>query len=329
LNRATTFLLDAATRMGVLEIALKLKPSRPLILMYHGVSSRPMRNGLQNYDGKHIALDVFVQHLRIVRRSRRVISLGELVHGLDNRQDMRNTVAITFDDGYENNVLVAAPALSDFNMTASFFLTTGLIGTERCIWTDQLEIALMRTHHTISQLPENAGELPIRSLAEKRQALFRIKAMLKALSTQNVNEAVETLTNELGVEDICAEGDYRFMHWQQARDLVGAGFEVGAHTVSHPILTNIRFEAAAAEILGSRDKVQQETGTCSSTFCFPNGKLSDFNAELKGLCQKHFKAALSSERGAAVVEDIFELKRLSPSGPGKGENLEWLLLRTE
>ncbi len=327
--RIASLLIDAAARSGALALALALKRSVPLILMYHGVSARRgAPDSLRNYDGKQIAAAFFIKHLRLLRRMRRVIPLSELVAGLEQRQDMSNAVVITFDDGYENNALVAAPALADFNMPAAFFLTTGLVGTESCIWTDRLEIALDRTDAVSLQLPGSGANLPIRSLGDKRRALISVKAMLKLRARQRVEDIAEEICRRLGVVDICAEGDYRFMCWDQARALVRTGFEVGAHTVTHPILSNLPFDEAVLEILSSKARIERETGQCSSTFCFPNGKRSDFSVELMGVCRRHFKAALSSERGAASVEDLFELKRLSPAGPGRGETLEWLLLRT-
>jgi hypothetical protein len=55
--------------------------------------------------------------------------------------------------------------------------------------------------------------------------------------------------------------------------------------------------------------------------------LSDFSPALKAMCEKHFKAVLTAERGVAKPDELFELKRLSPAGLGRGENVEWMLLR--
>jgi peptidoglycan/xylan/chitin deacetylase (PgdA/CDA1 family) len=327
MDRTAALIKKTAASTGLLELALKTKRSPPLILMYHGVTRDTGANGFRNSEGKHVPLDLFASHLRVLRRFRRVISLSELTDGLYDQRDLSNTVAITFDDGYENNALVAAPVLADFKMPAAFFLATGFIGAERCIWTDHLEKILDRTSCASLQLPDEADAMPIRSFDEKRRALIAAKALLKKKVHSSLPDAMEALAGQLGCMDVHADGDYRFMNWDQARGLVRAGFEVGAHTVSHPILTRLPLEEAANEILVSRDKVQQETGQCSSTFCFPNGKLIDFSPALKELCRQHFKSALSTERGVASLADIFELKRLSPAGTGRGENIKWMLLR--
>lgn len=329
MTRLASLLIDVAAMSGALALALSHKRSSPMILMYHGISARKCApDGLRNYDGKQMSVTFFAKHLRMLHRSRRVISLSELVSGLEQRHDMSNTIAITFDDGYENNALVAAPVLADFNMPAAFFLTTGLIGSDACIWTDRLEIALDRTAARSLQFPGQADSLPLHSVDDKRRALIKIKFLLKRKAWNRAEDMADDITRRLGVAEIVSEEDYRFMHWDQARDLLRAGFEVGAHTVTHPILSHIPFDEAVLEILDSKQKVLLETGQCCSTFCFPNGKRSDFSAELIAICRHHFRAALSTERGTASAEDLFELKRISPAGPGKGETLGWLLLRT-
>ena len=327
MSQVHQLVVEAGAKVRALELALKLKRSPPVILMYHGVSAGAVPDSLRNCEGKHMAQDLFAHHLRVMKRSRRVISLSDMIAGLIEKQDMSNTVALTFDDGYENNVLVAAPVLADFKMPATFFLATSFIGAERCIWFDKLEMALDRTHCVSMELPDNAGAVPIRSIPEKLRALSRTKSILKAKEVRSLDEEAAKLAAQLGVTQFDPEGDYRFMNWDQARQLVQAGHEVGAHTVSHPILSKIPHAEAVTEILASKEHVQRETGQCSTTFCFPNGKLSDFSPALKVMCQDHFKAVLTAERGIANAAEIFELKRLSPAGLGTGENIEWMLLR--
>jgi hypothetical protein len=213
--KGAAFIKTVAARAGIAQMALKLKKGMPLILMYHGVSEGREHGRLTNCEGKHIPASVFVSHLRVLRRSHRVISLDEMVDGLLHRQDMQNTVSITFDDGYENNVSVAAPILTDFNMSAAFFLTSGFIGSARCIWTDLLEKSLDMTQCDHVQLPEGTTRIPIKSFNEKRFALTSIKSALKLKPHADLQPAVARLVQQLGLTDFSAEGDYRFMSWSQ------------------------------------------------------------------------------------------------------------------
>jgi peptidoglycan/xylan/chitin deacetylase (PgdA/CDA1 family) len=104
------------------------------------------------------------------------------------------------------------------------------------------------------------------------------------------------------------------MSWDDARALVREGFEVGAHTVNHAILSRVPLSEATGEILDSQARVRAETGTCSGTFCYPNGKLTDYTPQVMDVCRRHFDAALSAESGAARLEDRFEIRRIGVDG---------------
>lgn len=60
----------------------------------------------------------------------RVLSLAEQIAGCQAGADLGGTLSITFDDGYRDNYEVAAPILRGLNLPATFFVTTGFIGTD-------------------------------------------------------------------------------------------------------------------------------------------------------------------------------------------------------
>lgn len=303
--------------------------SNPIILLYHGVSVGPVPGTLTNCEQKHIPLDAFVEHLRTLKRWRRVVSLQEMVQGLRGGEDLKKCVAITFDDGYENNVLKAAPALADFNMPAAFFVATGFLGTDRWIWTDQVEMMLDRTVERSVRVPLEENTLPLLTLDCKLEALKQIKAALKRLPHAQCLNAVAGIGEQLNVSaaDVTTDGDYRFMSWDQVRSLASAGFEIGAHTINHPILSQIPVEEAKQEILGSRDRINAELGQCSTTFCYPNGKSSDYTSEIAEFCGQHFRSAVSANRGHANARELYELRRFGTPSGARVSNIEWMLLR--
>jgi peptidoglycan/xylan/chitin deacetylase (PgdA/CDA1 family) len=313
---------------GLTKQALKMRAGSPIILMYHGVTENSS-NDLQNCEGKHVRSDLFLEQIRFLRKYRNVIRLTDMVEGIRRGDDLRNTVALTFDDGYENNHTVAAKILSDLNTTASFFLATGYIGVSRWMWTDRLEHALDKTKRntiTISDLP---GITSLATSAEKKSALRRIKAYLKQQSGETCESYSHKLERDLGLSENEPYGDYRFMKWQQIKELSSAGFEVGAHTVNHPILSRIEREDAINEILASRERIRAEIDMCSEVFCYPNGKTRDYTSEIVDFCKAHFQAALSTNRGPARKTDLYELNRLGVSNDTTLPDLAWCLFREQ
>jgi peptidoglycan/xylan/chitin deacetylase (PgdA/CDA1 family) len=305
----------------IVDLALYWRRGNPLILMYHGVTRTPPR-GLSNVEGKHVGLDRFVEQLRFLKRHRRFLPLDELVDGVLAGADMSNAVAITFDDGYENNLTQAAPALADLGLPATFFLATGYLDVVRWMWVDRLEAALDRSPRAEIQV-DGVGRV---SLADKRGALRTIKGYAKAQPEAFVTGMVATVEEQCGGPLGAPEGDYRFMTWAQAAALKAAGFAVGAHSVNHPILSRVDPETGEREMVDSRNAIRERLGTCSSVFCYPNGKSSDYTPAIMASAAKHFRAALATNRGPARASERYELRRIGIDHATTADSLAAVLL---
>lgn len=74
----------------------------------------------------------FDEIMRLFKESYNIISLSQLVKQIEEKKGFKDkTMVITFDDGYKDNFLYAAPILRKHNLPACFFITTGFINTER------------------------------------------------------------------------------------------------------------------------------------------------------------------------------------------------------
>lgn len=307
---------------GLARLALRWRRGSPLILMYHGVTRTPPR-GLQNCEGKHVGFQRFVEQLRFLKQHCRVVPLDELVDGVVNGAPLHRTIAITFDDGYENNVTEAAPALTDLGLPATFFLATGYIDAPRWMWVDRLEFALDRTERKALTL-DGLGPVP---LHDKRQALGTIKRFAKQQPETAVSQLVSRVDEQCGTPVNPPDGDYRFMTWAQARALKAAHFDVGAHTVNHPILSRVDPGQAEREMVDSRDAIRRELGACSEVFCYPNGKASDFTPAIMEYVARNFRAALATNRGPARVSERYQLRRIGVAHATTVDDLAEVLLR--
>jgi peptidoglycan/xylan/chitin deacetylase (PgdA/CDA1 family) len=304
---------------GAMGLALRVRRSNPIILMYHGVTAQ-QPGGLRNTEGKHVGVERFAAQLRFLSRYRRVLSLTEFVDAVLAGRDLTNAVTLTFDDGYENNVACAAQVLADCKLPASFFLATGYIGVDRWMWVDRLESVLDRAARTDAVEVTGLGRV---SLQDRPVALKAIKAYAKKQPDERVQEVVAEVARQCGAGDAPPDGDYRFMTWDQARQLKAAGFEVGAHTVNHPLLARVPLERGEREMLDSRDHIARELGTCCDVFCYPNGKAGDYTPEIMTSAARHFRAALATNRGPARASERYELRRI---GVGHGTTEDALAL---
>ena len=309
---------------GVQRLALRWRRGSPLILMYHGVTRTPPR-GLKNCEGKHVGVDRFVEQLRFLKRHCRVLPLDELVTGVVTGTVGRGAVAITFDDGYENNVAHAAPALADAGLPATFFVATGYVDAARWMWVDRLEFALDRTAQEAITL-DGLGQV---RLDDRRGALATIKRFVKQQPEEAVPRLISQVDEQCGTPADAPAGDYRFMTWAQARQLKASGFAVGAHTVNHPILSRVTPAQGEREMLDSRDAIRRELGACSEVFCYPNGKADDYTPQIMEYAGRHFYAALATNRGPAKASERYQLRRIGVAHATTPEDLAGVLLREQ
>lgn len=99
----------------------RLSDEKPRILCYHGICDEPP-------DEWSVTPERFREQLSIVCGECNPVSLSELLSWFfDGGTLPDRAVAFTFDDGYEDVLRFAAPALLERGLSAAVFVTTGLL----------------------------------------------------------------------------------------------------------------------------------------------------------------------------------------------------------
>ena len=93
--------------------------------------------------GLAVSPERFAEHLNVLRRNARPIGLRRLAKELGEGTLKPGAVAVTFDDGYANNLYEAKPLLEHHEVPATVFVTSGMVGREREFWWDELEAILI------------------------------------------------------------------------------------------------------------------------------------------------------------------------------------------
>jgi peptidoglycan/xylan/chitin deacetylase (PgdA/CDA1 family) len=98
------------------------------------------------------------------------------------------------------------------------------------------------------------------------------------------------------------------LSWHQIREMQDAGMDIGAHSCTHPRLTELPMERARAEILGSRSIIQEMLGQPVACFAYPFGR---YDVRIRDLAAQHFCCALSDKLGFVTASsDPFALERV-------------------
>lgn len=250
-----------------------------------------------------------------VRHWFNVLPLDKAVMQLQGGRLPSRAAAITFDDGYADNVSNALPVLQSHGLTATFFVSTAFLDGGR-MWNDSVIETIRHCSLRVLDLRSSGwGIFSLETPAHKRSAidalLTRIKYIQPEQRQQRVDDLVETISD---MTDIHLPTDL-MMRSEQLLVLRNAGMQMGAHTVSHPILEQTTDQQAVWEIAGSKAALESRLAEPVSLFAYPNGKPDvDYSARHVGMVRDAgFVAAVSTARGAAGPNaDPFQLPRFTP-----------------
>jgi peptidoglycan/xylan/chitin deacetylase (PgdA/CDA1 family) len=181
------------------------------MLLYHSISDTPSRW----ISPLTVSPAAFARHLDLIADSgRAVVTVSELLRGLDGRRPMpRRPIVITFDDGFADNLTVAAPLLAARDMVATVYLTTGALGGaspggDRMLgWPQVAELAA--AGHEVGAHTHRHPELDLVSAAFARQEITRCKHAIE----DRLGAPVESFAYPFGysspmVRDLVAEAGY-------------------------------------------------------------------------------------------------------------------------
>lgn len=278
------------------------------ILCYHGITERKIDPVLER--NLHTAAE-FRRHLQLLSPFE-VISLDEV---LQRRHSQRRSsaVAITFDDGYANNVL-AAELLSEKRLPYTVFVTTGEIGKRRTIWTVELSLLLLQGDAASIEL---LGQRYALSTREARVATFRsVRQVLKMMPARVRAQEMDTLRAAFPAGEterlVHQFNALSMMDWHQVRQLSAAGVEIGSHGVWHEIHHEQQEpQVIREELRQSKTVLEGELGKPCRFFAYPNGNTN--NRSEPELAAAGYNLGVTTKPGALSQMDSWHaLPRLDP-----------------
>ena len=298
--------LDALDAAGVVRAIETLSPDRGVnVVNYHRVL--PV-DEIATYCRPQMAISAptFAAQLRDMAERRGFTPVERLRH-----HDAKDKVAITFDDGYEDNFRVALPWLERFSAPACIFLVTGLVGRPDALWWDRVGLSLFAWWRA-----GTPGELPA-ALPERARSLSSITTAAEARAT--ISEALSDLN--LADEDArdaavrAAEGlvealeaKRTMLSWDEVQSLARAGVTFGSHTRSHVPLDELEVDEAKSELLGSHADLDERLGRAPyRATALPRGRLGGLTV---GDLEASFDAVMTTDPGVNdVAEDDLFVKR--------------------
>ena len=261
-------------RLGLRRTARPGGTSRRAILLYHRIAAPA-------HDPFALAVQPtwFEDHLGILATRSRLVGLAEMLAA--DPADPTVLTSITFDDGYADNLAVAAPMLRAAGIPATYFVCTGALGDDRGFWWDRLASAIAATDAPAAVLDGLDGIPPVGALTtedDRTRATLAIAARLQPLPPAARDQLLEEIETRLPPRAGASRARCPILDEAGLRDLASQPLtEIGAHTEHHPMLSRLTPEEQRDEIAGSIATITDVTGTRPRFGAYPYGAQADYD----------------------------------------------------
>jgi peptidoglycan/xylan/chitin deacetylase (PgdA/CDA1 family) len=294
---------------------------RAVILMYHRVA-----RVAEDPHGLCVSPEHFAEHLQVLVRGFEVIPLREIPSRAREGRLSRRSVAITFDDGYDDSLHTVRPLCDRYEAPATVFVTTGYLDGGREFWWDELEALTLGREVTAARelrVPL-AGEVMNWPAGAQMRAIYEtLHARLRPATREVRDRALATLAEWRGVTR-AVRADHRPLTENECRRLSQSRFvEVQSHTVDHLWLAAHPAAVQAAQLRESRRRLEELTGRSITALAYPYGFRDAVAPATLALSREAgYSAACATVRGQVVrTTDPLWLPRHVP-GDVDGEELK-------
>lgn len=282
-------------------------PGGAIILLYHRVTRLERDPQLLA-----VSRERFRSHLDVLRRTCPVRPVSEIADSLRRRQPIPAVAAITFDDGYVDNLTEAAPILREAEMPATVFATVGPQQHPGEFFWDDLERILLSPGRLPQRIDLSMPDEPIQAelgastnySADEahahrawnvlrpddptpRHKLYRDTC--SRLHGATLDQRQRTLRTLHGWACMVPSGrqTHRMMHRAEIRELArNPLFTIGGHTIDHPRLGNESTESQRHQILANRQFLAAELADPVRGFAYPFGTRHDYTAQTISLVKE-------------------------------------------
>jgi len=272
-----------------------------MVLRYHSVNDDPGWRREYIQSSLVVGTKAFDRQIEYLSSFYDIVSLGDIVGRI--REGMTppgHWVAITFDDGYEDNARLATPILRKHGATATFYLTSGTIGDRELMWTVRLRRAIMRCGLDAITVPFlESRSVDLRTDATREMAIKTLTSVLKRSTAEELHEGMDQIVEACG-GDVATDRPV-MMSWDQAREMRDAGMTIGGHTVHHYNLPCQSTDTVRMEIEDSKAAIEEALGETIEHFAYPNGRTSrHFEARsARAASEAGYRSAVTSLIGPA------------------------------
>ncbi len=260
-----------------------MKKNQFKILLFHGVIKKNQFK-IRNYNSKHILEKKFLKILKALKKKHSFLSMEEIYYFAQNKQRLpKNSLCVTFDDGFENNFTVAAPILDDLKIPTTFYFSTDFIEKNSISWIDKLEYCLEYKKQGEVILPWQKRKFIFNNNKTKINLLKNIRLNIKNNFKFDTNNFVKSFFFQLKEKiptSLHTQIDKK-INWQQVKKLNNNElFTIGGHSHNHVSLASLSERNMNYELKKSFSLFKNRINLRLRHYSYPEGRKIDFNYKL-------------------------------------------------
>ncbi len=240
---------------------------RDVVVLYHRIAREPL-----DPTGMVVDPDRLRRQLEALREHFDVVPAAEVLQPA--RPGARARAAITFDDGYADNLHDAVPVLRDLGLPATLFVVTDVLEDRREFWWDRLEhlvLELLGPGPLVVRIGRRSSAVALQDAAARRRALGRLNQLLLRQPPDVVEAVLQDLQSRAGGEVPSCPRHRRLSAEQVVELAADPLLEIGSHTCTHSATGRLSRRACAKELVESRRQLERLTGTAPRLLAYPYG----------------------------------------------------------
>lgn len=300
----------------------------PAIVTYHGILPAGYKGIDSALDGALMSAESFRRQLQLLKTQYNVVSPEQFFLWSESRRPLPpRSVLLTCDDGLQNTLTDMLPILQELGLSCLFFVTgASLSGQASILWYEELYLLFLAAGPSFTLQSFDTGmRISVATPQQKRAGWWDLVKKLSQFDLVRRKEILERIREQLGISaDRISEylGDpvcrrrFLMLTAPELRQLAAAGMCIGAHTISHPMLSQAPEELAWKEIFDCRRALEQALDQVIWALAYPFGDAGSITQREQEMAERAgFKCAfLNFGGGLGAGNPRFALPRVHVTG---------------
>jgi len=255
-----------------------------VIFLFHGVVSEFV-HPVRNYTRKHIDAEMFENCISRLSAKGKALSMDEVLDYCETGSNFpKFSYAITFDDGFENNISIGLPILEKYEVPMMIYLTTRFVDENGMSWIDRIETAVEDSVHELIYFYVTDENYKICNTDEKKYFLNEVRKSVKSNPSIRPDEIADHICEQLIPDSPIISGDNQLdlkLSWSQINELKSHPLmSFGGHSHTHPILSFLSERELSYEIDTSLSLLSTKAAIQPTHYSYPEGLAHCYSDEV-------------------------------------------------